>query len=147
MSPNASKYHYILPKFDSKIIFDNLTVMSYYRESPSHSTYRRSPPRIERELIEEEISLKNALRSESDNRRMLDEIALLQIKLRKTDELEAKCDSLIKQNSLLAQDNDQLARELSERRYELERLKSNTVQLQERDAVKTTQLAEVNRSL
>jgi hypothetical protein len=28
-------------------------------------------------------------------------------------------DGLIKQNSLLAQDNDQLARELAERRYEL----------------------------
>jgi hypothetical protein len=56
-------------------------------------------------------------------------------------------DSLIKQNSLLAQDNDQLARELAERRYELERLKVNTVQLQERDTIKTTQLAEINRSL
>ena len=54
---------------------------------------------------------------------------------------------MIKQNSHLSQDNDQLARELSERRYELERLKANTVQLQERDAIKTTQLAEVNRSL
>ena len=48
---------------------------------------------------------------------------------------------------MLTQDNDQLARELSERRYELERLKANTVQLQERDAIKTTQLSEVNRSL
>jgi hypothetical protein len=36
---------------------------------------------------------------------------------------------------------------LAERRYELDRLKSNTVQLQERDAIKTSQLAEVNRSL
>ena len=58
-----------------------------------------------------------------------------------------KNDALIKQNSMLTQDNDQLARELSERRYELERLKANTVQLQERDAIKTTQLSEVNRSL
>jgi len=48
---------------------------------------------------------------------------------------------------MLTQDNDQLARELAERRYELERLKSNTVQLQERDAIKTGQLSEVNRSL
>lgn len=48
---------------------------------------------------------------------------------------------------MLTQDNDQLARELAERRYELERLKSNTVQLQERDAIKATQLSEVNRSL
>jgi hypothetical protein len=38
--------------------------MSYYRESPSHYS-RRSPPRLEREMIEEEINLKNALRSES----------------------------------------------------------------------------------
>jgi len=53
LSLNARKYQHIPSKFDSKIIFDNLTVMSYYRESPSHSTYRRSPPRIERELIEE----------------------------------------------------------------------------------------------
>ena len=58
-----------------------------------------------------------------------------------------KNDALIKQNSMVTQDNDQLARELSERRYELERLKANTVQLQERDAIKTTQLSEVNRSL
>lgn len=48
---------------------------------------------------------------------------------------------------MLTQDNDQLARELAERRYELERLKANTVQLQQRDAIKTTQLSEVNRSL
>ena len=41
-----------------------------------------------------------------------------------------KNDALIKQNSMVTQDNDQLARELSERRYELERLKANTVQLQ-----------------
>lgn len=85
---------------------------------------------MERDLIEEEINLKNALRSEAENRRLLDEISLLQIKLRKTEELELKVDGLIKQNSLLTQDNDQLARELAERRYELERLKANTVQLQ-----------------
>ena len=42
---------------------------------------------------------------------------------------------------MLTQDNDQLARELAERRYELERMKANTVQLQERDAIKTTQLS------
>ena len=63
------------------------------------------------------------------------------------EELELKNEGLIKQNSMLTQDNDQLARELAERRYELERLKSNTVQLQERDAIKTGQLSEVNRSL
>ena len=61
--------------------------------------------------------------------------------------MELKNEGLIKQNSMLTQDNDQLARELAERRYELERLKSNTVQLQERDAIKTGQLSEVNRSL
>lgn len=36
--------------------------MSYYRDSPTQYS-RRSPPRIERELIEEELNLKNALRS------------------------------------------------------------------------------------
>lgn len=40
-----------------------------------------------------------------------------------------------------------MARELAERRYDVERLKSNTVQLQERDAIKTNQLGEINRSL
>jgi hypothetical protein len=30
--------------------------------------------------------------------------------LRKTEELEIKCDNLYKQNSVLAQENDQLAR-------------------------------------
>lgn len=104
--------------------------MSYYRESPSYS--RRSPARVERDLIEEEVTLKNALRSESENRRLLDEIALLQIKLRKTEELELKVEGLLKQNSLLAQDNDQLARELAERRFEAERLKSGVAQAQER---------------
>lgn len=119
--------------------------MSYYRESPSYS--RRSPPRVERELLEEEINLKNALRSESENRRLLDEIALLQIKLRKTDDLELRCEGLIKQTSALAQENDQLARQLSERRYEIQRLKATSIQAQEREAVKTGQLAEVNHSL
>jgi hypothetical protein len=56
-------------------------------------------------------------------------------------------DGLIKQNSLLAQDNDQLARELAERRYEGERLKAGAAQAQEREAVRTVQLAEVNHSL
>jgi hypothetical protein len=78
---------------------------------------------------------------------MLDELSLLQIKVRKTEELELKTDALLKENSRLLQDNDHLARELSERRYEVERLKANTVQLQERDAIKTTQLSEVNHSL
>ena len=57
----------------------------------------------ERDYIEEEMHIKNAFRSESENRRLIDEISLLQIKLRKTDELELKCDSLIKQVSLLSQ--------------------------------------------
>jgi FtsZ-binding cell division protein ZapB len=96
--------------------------MSYYRESPPHYS-RRSPARVERDIIEDEINLKNALRSEAENRRLVDEISLLQIRVRKTEELENKVDSLIKQNSMLSQDNDQLARELAERRYELERVK------------------------
>lgn len=48
---------------------------------------------------------------------MSDELALLQIKVRHTNELEDKVESLIRQNSQLARDNDELARELSERRY------------------------------
>lgn len=91
--------------------------MSYYRESPSYS--RRSPPRVERELLEEELSLKNALRTETETRRLLDEISLLQIKLRKSEDLEVKVETLLKQNSILTQENDQLSRELSERRYEV----------------------------
>lgn len=71
----------------------------------------------------------------------------MQIKLRKTEELELKVDGLIKQNSMLTQDNDQLARELSDRRYELENLKNISVQHQERDSIKSAQLCEVNRSL
>lgn len=71
----------------------------------------------------------------------------MQIKLRKTDELEAKCDSLLKQNSILAQENEHFGRELAERRYEIDRLRSNSVQLQERDTIKTAQLSEMNRSL
>lgn len=59
------------------------------------------------------------LRNESEIRRLNEELSLLHIKLRKTDELESKVESLIKQNSLLAHENDQLARELGERRYEL----------------------------
>jgi FtsZ-binding cell division protein ZapB len=48
---------------------------------------------------------------------MSDDLALLQIKVRHTNELEEKVESLLRQNSQLARDNDELARELSERRY------------------------------
>lgn len=119
--------------------------MSYYRESPSYS--RRSPPRVERELLEEELSLKNALRTETETRRLLDEISLLQIKLRKSEDLEVKVDTLLKQNSILTQENDQLSRELSERRYEVERIKSTSVQLQERDSIKLGSLSEAYNTL
>jgi hypothetical protein len=46
------------------------------------------------------------------------------------EELEDKYDVLLKQNGILAQSNDQLAAELSERRYEIERIKAGTVQVQ-----------------
>ena len=72
---------------------------------------------MERELIEEELALKNALRSEAENRRLADEISVLHIKLRKTEELEVKVEGLLKQNSVLVAENEQMARELSERRY------------------------------
>lgn len=119
--------------------------MSYYRESPSYS--RRSPPRVERELLEEELSLKNALRTETETRRLLDEISLLQIKLRKSEDLEVKVETLLKQNSILTQENDQLSRELSERRYEAERIKSTSVQIQERDSIKLGSLSEAYNTL
>lgn len=79
--------------------------MSRFRGSPSRSPFR-SPPRayeIEREaIIEDEIRLKSALRAESDFRRMNDEIALLQVKVRNVKDLEDKVDSLIRQNNQLA---------------------------------------------
>lgn len=63
--------------------------MSYYRDSPGkRSPYSRSPVKgldSERDFIEEEIRLKNAYRSEAENRRLLDEISILQIKTRKID--------------------------------------------------------------
>lgn len=65
--------------------------MSRYRASPSRSPFR-SPPRAyetERDTaVEDEIRLKSAIRAESDYRRISDELALLQIKVRHTNELE-----------------------------------------------------------
>ena len=72
---------------------------------------------------------------------------MLQIRTRKIDELEGRCEALAKQNSLLTLENDQLAKELSERRYEVERIRGSAAQLQERDAFKSLQLDEINRSL
>jgi hypothetical protein len=96
--------------------------MSRYRGSPSKSPFR-SPPRLyeaERDaIIEDELRLKSAIRVESDFRRVSDELALLQVKVRHTNELEDKVESLLRQNSQLARDNDELARELNEKRYEL----------------------------
>lgn len=96
--------------------------MSRFRGSPSKSPFR-SPPRLyeaERDaIIEDELRLKSAIRVESDFRRVSDELALLQVKVRHTNELEDKVESLLRQNSQLARDNDELARELNEKRYEL----------------------------
>lgn len=96
--------------------------MSRFRGSPSKSPFR-SPPRLyeaERDaIIEDELRLKSAIRAESDFRRVNDELALLQVKVRHTSELESKVEALMRQNSQLARDNDELARELSEKRYEL----------------------------
>lgn len=39
--------------------------------------------------------------------------------MRKTDELETRCEALIKQNAMITAENDQLAKQLSERRYEV----------------------------
>jgi hypothetical protein len=64
--------------------------MSRYAASPGRSPFR-SPPKLyesERDnIIEDEIRLKSALKAESDIRRMSDDLALLQIKVRHTNEL------------------------------------------------------------
>jgi hypothetical protein len=65
--------------------------MSRYAASPSRSPFR-SPPKLyesERDniIIEDEIRLKTALKAEADIRRMSDDLALLQIKVRHTNEL------------------------------------------------------------
>jgi len=96
--------------------------MSRYRGSPSKSPFR-SPPRAystERDAaIVDELRLNSAIRAESDYRRINDELSLLQIKVRHTNDLEDKVESLIRQNNQLARDNDELARQLSERKYEI----------------------------
>lgn len=87
--------------------------MSRYRGSPSRSPFR-SPARMyetERDaIIEDEIRYKSAIRAESDARRINDELAMLQIKVRQTQDLEARVESLVRQNSQLARDNDELSR-------------------------------------
>ena len=79
----------------------------YIPQSPSRSPFR-SPPRAystERDiLVEQRIS--SAIKGESELRRVNDEIALLQIKVRHTAELEDKVESLLRQNNQLARDND-----------------------------------------
>lgn len=79
--------------------------MSRFRGSPSRSPYR-SPARLyetERDaIIEDEIRYKSALRAETDARRMGDELTMLQARVRHTNELEDRCDALVKQNALLA---------------------------------------------
>lgn len=61
--------------------------MSRFKGSPSKSPFR-SPPRLyeaERDaIIEDELRLKSAIRAESDYRRINDELALLQVKVRHT---------------------------------------------------------------
>lgn len=79
----------------------------YIPQSPSRSPFR-SPPRAystERDiLVEQRIS--SAIKGENELRRVNDEIALLQIKVRHTAELEDKVESLLRQNNQLARDND-----------------------------------------
>ena len=124
--------------------------MSRFRGSPGRSPYR-SPARLyetERDaIIEDELRYKSALRQESDARRMADEIALLQTRVRQVAELEDRCDGLVKQNALLARENDDLARQLNERRYENERMRAASIDHQERDAMKNGQLYEMNKGL
>ena len=78
---------------------------------------------------------------------MTDEISMLQVRARQTSELEDRCDALMKQNALLGRENDDLARQLNERRYENERLRAVSIDHQEREAIKNGQLYEMNKSL
>jgi regulator of replication initiation timing len=55
---------------------------------------------------------------------MSDDLALLQLKVRHTNDLEERVEVLMRQNTQLARDNDELARELNERRYEIERIRA-----------------------
>ena len=48
---------------------------------------------------------------------------------------------------MLARENDDLARQLNERRYENERLRAASIDHQQRDAMKNGQLYEMNKSL
>lgn len=72
---------------------------------------------------------------------------MLQVKVRHAQDLEARVESLVRQNSQLARDNDELSRELSERRYEIERIRSSANDHADRDALKMGQLYETNKSL
>ena len=67
--------------------------MSRFRASPSKSPFR-SPARLyetERDaIIEDEIRYKSAIRAESDGRRVNEELAMLQSKVRLTHDMEAK---------------------------------------------------------
>lgn len=101
----------------------------------------------EQVLLEDELAIKKQLRVEGENRRLSDELSILRLKLRKLEELEDKYDGLLKQNSLLAQGNEQLSAELADRRYELERIRAGSAQVQEREMFKQGQLLEVSRSL
>lgn len=44
---------------------------------------------------------------------MTDEISMLQVRARQTAEIEDRCETLMKQNALLARENDDLARQLN----------------------------------
>ena len=65
-------------------------------------------------------------------RHLHDEISLLEIRLRKADEIEARNEGLVSQNLALKKENEALARELSERRYEVDRYRSSSLEIQER---------------
>lgn len=124
--------------------------MSRFRGSPSREHYR-SPARLyetERDaIIEDQLRFQNALRADTDARRMADEVTLLQARVRQAAEFEDRCDGLAKQNALLIRENEDLARQLNERRYENERLRAVSIDHQEREAIKNGQLYEMNKSL
>ena len=124
--------------------------MSRFRGSPTRSPYR-SPARLyetERDaIIEDQLRFQNALRADTDARRMADEVTLLQARVRQAAEFEDRCEGMAKQNALLMRENEDLARQLNERRYENERLRAVSIDHQEREAIKNGQLYEINKSL
>lgn len=92
--------------------------------------------------MEDEIALKKGIAMEAEHRRLLDEVSILRLKLRKTEDLEIKHEGLLKQIALLSADNDRLLVEINERKMETDRLKLTYAQVHDRENFKVTKLSE-----